>query len=427
MFDQISVPRLVRDLTTEDIVYIVNSQLNLANYLHRPEELPIQPDRVYVDNSQLWQDVLARRLRANITLKLQNFLLCDWFPRSPGLFYTEQAQWSREEAMHFVESAPSSTPPNIDDAEPSGRYGSGKEERDFTYIFNPYGKLSMLKGGIGSVRLRNKQIRQGDVWFVSASSTPTAHEGFPIALPDHLYQRYFEQMDEAGFLPSTLLGKLYYLPDELLTLYRDYSGVPQLYLLVEDVEPVELEVQRPFSISVAVSFTSSFENRPQMYAAYVTFYPQKPGSFERRVEWLAESYVHGRYQGQINTDFDEREFHFSNVVFSLDKVMNGRVNPDEVQQWLQAAPHHSYGPSRFLHDMEQTQQNLQVLQILRDQYSLEEFRDLCFKIDIRYDHLGGEALPGKARELLIHCQQRNRIPALIKVIRQERPHLPLSQ
>lgn len=425
MFDQISAPRLIRELTAEDIAYIVNSQMKMANYLHRSEELPAQPDKVYADNSQLWQDVLARRLRANITLKLQNFLLCDWFPRSPGLFYTEQAQWSREEAMHFVESAPSSTPPNIDEAEPSGRYGAGQDERDFTFIFNPYGKLSMLKGGIGSVRLRNKQIRQGDVWFVSASSTPTAHEGFPIALPDHLYQRYFERMDEAGFLPCTLVGKLHYLPDELVALYRDYSGVPQLYLLVEEVQPADITVQQPFSVSVAVSFTSSFEQHPQTYAAYVTFYPQKPGSFERRVAWLAESYVHGRYRGQIITDFDEREFHFPNVIFSLDKVMNNRIDADEVQQWLQTTQF--YGPLNFQHDMEQTQLNLQLLQILRDHYSLEEFRNLCFKLNVRYDHLGGEALPGKARELLIHCQQHERIHDLIAVIRQERPHLPLNQ
>ena len=68
---------------------------------------------------------------------------------------------------------------------------------------------------------------------MSASSTLTAHEGFPVALPDIQYQRYIDQIKTNGVLPCNLIGRLQFVPDILEKIYWDYENVPQLYLLVE--------------------------------------------------------------------------------------------------------------------------------------------------------------------------------------------------
>ena len=424
MIDQIEAPQLVKGLAPEDIAFIISAQLNLANYLHPPEELPPQPDKTYADNQSLWVDVLAKKLRARLTLQLTNFLLCDWFPRSPGLYYTDKALLARQEAQHSRVFAPES----IGETNLENQYRVADDAPDFTHIFNPYGKLSMLKGGVGSVRLREKEIGGGVVWFMAASQTPVAHEGFPVALPDDLYQRHFDQLHEQGFLACTLVGKLQNLPQDLDVLYKDYTGVPRLYLLVEEIRPLPTpSLTQPFRVSVATSFISDYESPGwnRMYAAYVTFYPQMHDSLERRVDWLENRYVKSRYQGKIVTDFDEREFHFPNVAFSLDKVMTHNLNTAETKSWLDSIHDEINIWPEFADDVAQMQANLHIHRVLCDYFNLEEFKSICFQIGVPYDHLGGNALPGKARELLFRCQRHNQIEALIAMIREQRPGLEI--
>ena len=425
MIDQIEAPRLFKGLAPEDIAFIISTQLNLANYLHPPEELPPQLDKSYEDNQTLWADVLAKRLRARLTMQLTNFLLCDWFPRSPGLFYTEKAHHARQEALYFRENMPLES---AGETSLENQYQVKDDAPDFTHIFNPYGKLSMLKGGVGSVRLREKELQDGVFWFMSASQTPVAHEGFPVALPDVLYQRHYDQLHEDGFMQCTLVGKLQNLPEDLAILYKDYTGVPRLYLLVEEVRPLPTpNLPQPFRVSVATSFISNYESPGwnRMYAAYVTFYPQLHGSLERRVDWLENRYVNSRYQGKIVTDFDEREFHFRNVAFSLDKVMTNNLNTAETKKWLASIHDELNIWPEYADDVVQMQANLHLHRILCDHFNLEEFKLLCFQLGVRYDHLGGDALPGKAKELLFHCQRNNQFDALLEMIRQQRPRLDI--
>jgi outer membrane protein assembly factor BamB len=61
--------------------------------------------------------------------------------------------------------------------------------------------------------------------------------------------------------------------------------------------------------------------------------------------------------------------------------------------------------------------------ILSDYLDLEEFRTLCFDIGVKYDHLGGEGLAGKARELVLHLQQHNALTQLIGWLNRQRPDI----
>ncbi len=339
MFERIVSPQLVKNLSDQDVAFVVVTQLSTINYLRPTERLQPLPDRRYTDNTSLWKDILERRLRANVVLTLEHFLLSEWFPRSPGLFHTQNAETARKAAMHFIESQPHQPDlDDVDDADRERRYetpGAALVSPEFTYIFNPYGKMNMLGGGIGSIRLRDKQIQFGRVWFMSASSTRVAHEGFPVAVPDEYYQRHADVISTKGFLPCTLVGRLQFLPEDLVKVYRGYTGVPQLYLLVEQIRPGEFPEDtesQPFRVSIPITFESRYEGYPRMYAAYVTFYPSKQGSLERRVEWLEKSYVTGLYRGRVVTDFDEQEVHFTNAVFTLQRVMKGEIDKDQLNQ-----------------------------------------------------------------------------------------------
>jgi hypothetical protein len=193
----------------------------------------------------------------------------------------------------------------------------------------------MLKGGVGCIRLRPKTLDIGSAWFLSASSTGVAHEGFPVAIPDDIFQGYIDSVKRRGALRCTLQGKLQFLPDPVVELYRDYRGVPQLYLLVEKLIPDSDQGHEQLLVSAGISFLSTFEGKEKMYASYATFDSGVPGSVDEVVDWIQDVYVKELYGGRVITDFDEQMTHFENATFSLRNIMNNRLNRDEVQTVIQ--------------------------------------------------------------------------------------------
>jgi hypothetical protein len=326
---------LLMPLFRDQILDELRTQLAIGNYLSPPEETAIQPDKTFTSNEVLWDAILSERVRSSCTIKLENFLLFEWFPRSPGLYYTDQAKSARKDALNYTIQYPiSSQLKGIDNA---SKVGDPLVIPDFMRIFDPYGKIQMLHGGIGSIRLKNRTIDKiGSVWFMTASSTCTAHEGFPIALPDHYYQQYIDQIVASGVAPCTIIGKLCFVPDTLQTLYQDSVRVPQLYLLVEDIKPAtRAESQKEIPrVSVAVMFRSNYQGGNNVFFSYVTFFPSKPGSFASRVDWLENTYVESMYKGEIITDFDEHKKWFETVQFGLHQILDKQISMKDVNEWV---------------------------------------------------------------------------------------------
>jgi hypothetical protein len=165
----------------------------------------------------------------------------EWFPRSPGLFHTKRGEIAREDPAHYRTS----------------RSFEEHHASPHPIVYDLYGKIRMLEGGLGCIRLLPKQTECGTLWFMSASSTQSAHEGVPIAMSDSDYNKCIGYITQHGVMPCSITGRLRFLPKPLLSLYGDYVDVPGLYLLVEDLEPArsyaKLPEGRPI-VSVAVTF-----------------------------------------------------------------------------------------------------------------------------------------------------------------------------
>ncbi|MBN1178297.1 MAG: caspase family protein [Anaerolineae bacterium] len=74
-------------------------------------------------------------------------------------------------------------------------------------------------------------------------------------------------------------------------------------------------------------------------------------------------------------------------------------------------------------DIEPSPESMRLQRLLRSRLDLEDFRTLCFDLGIRYDDLRGEGLAGKARELVLHLQQREALHLLVEWLRVERPDI----
>lgn len=220
---------------------------------------------------------------------------------------------------------------------------------DAIYVYDPHGKTEMLEGGIGSVRLKPKELPGGLTWFMGASSTPVAHEGIPVALPDALFAEYIDRISTEGAIRCSLTGRLRFLPRDFDPLFRDLVGVPQVYVMVEHVEASRARRVDHFLASGAVIVETGSDGPPPRYfdapaqgicAAYVSFLPSHRESIDLAAEWLADTYVRELLAGRVITDFDEQVRRFPGASFSLNRVMGGAIAMSEAENLLErcAAP-----------------------------------------------------------------------------------------
>jgi hypothetical protein len=198
-------------------------------------------------------------------------------------------------------------------------------------IFNPHGKLTMLESGIGSVRLAPLERDSELFWLCSASSIGWSDHGVPLVVPDALYQDVFPEIRETGCVRAKIRGRVHYIynntgsKDSLTRyirhkIYDTYHGLPRLYLYVDDIDRDDRlkDEGGDLKVCAAVTFISAYEaEKPRHYATYVGFNPSITNNMEDAVDWMTESYVEGRYQGRIVTDFDEQFPRFSDAIFSL--------------------------------------------------------------------------------------------------------------
>lgn len=65
----------------------------------------------------------------------------------------------------------------------------------------------------------------------------------------------------------------------------------------------------------------------------------------------------------------------------------------------------------------------QLHAFLVEHFNLEELKTLCFNLGVEYDDLGGEGRFGKARELVLFAERRDRLADLRAIMDQWRPNL----
>ena len=272
------IPKHLISLSEYQLEPYLATHLATANYrVASSEQIDAfeQPtQRVFYTNNSVWEAILYERLRrTDITVILDGFFIFEWLPRSPGLFHTEQGRYARRDAEHSIESV-----------------------SDGLIVYNPYGKASMLDGGVGNVRLKPIDVRDKSFVFMTASSNGICHEGFPVAVPIEFYNQCIDEITARGTVVRKLVGKLKFIPDGLSELYRGYAGVPQLYLEVENVlAPTHTQSRhmQELRVSVAASFISDYEGPDRVYATYVNFDPSERDSLRRAAEWIEQDYVVG--------------------------------------------------------------------------------------------------------------------------------------
>jgi hypothetical protein len=292
----------VAGLDEERIAQFLIEHLRNANLQGRGKAGQDAPDTEIRSNREFWLPILNERYRAYRWVKLINFQIIDWFPRTPGLYHTVRASMSRREARRYV-----------------------REEAGFRF-YEPRGKTHMMDGGIGAVRFKPMIIEGDECWLCTATSDEYCHTGVPVAIPNHIMARV--ELNKQ----FTITGQTRFLPEFLAHHFYHMTRIPQMYLLADSIE-ISGYSRESLQITPMVFFTG--ERRRQLEErGNVTFVTCRADSLlelDRAADWL-DQYV-GRYGGEIITNFDEQRPTFQHAPFSLQNVMNGRLDKARLQEF----------------------------------------------------------------------------------------------
>jgi hypothetical protein len=307
--------RINQELEHDGLSQVIDQQTRLTHYPLVNRFATAQTDLVQAvtTNEEAWRLFVEERLYDTRRVKLEHFHLFEWFPLSPGRFHTQQAKENRWVAAEMMVHT----------------------KRGFSF-FNPYGKASMIRGGVGAVRLRPRLVSGEPHYFMTASSNGVCHEGFPVLIPRRFYGALKRRLLSEGVVPVNLEGEMRYLFDELPSFFESYRELPQLFLHVDNLQvlPRPRNEVTNLVVSVALSFIGQYEGKEGMYATFGNFDPSSTQSLQKTINWLGKFYVTEQYKGVVVTDFDEVQPRFEGAIFGLPELMSGRLDSSQVKEFL---------------------------------------------------------------------------------------------
>jgi hypothetical protein len=305
-----------RYLEGQDVANILADALKTILYEKiYPKTIPNKVDRSYFDNESFWRDALSSRHFPSAYIVLDSFHLMEWLPFSPGRYFTGRAKESRY-------------------------FAADKISRD-RYEYLPGGKTSMVRGGIGAIRLAEKTIRGNTIHFLGASSTGIAHQGIPIALPSEEYHKVMPIIKERGGCKVKLVGSLQTMTENFPALDFD-EDIARYCLFAEEVTvegaSIQNELLTTAAIMFAVSESKGYYGDADKSWTFCSFHPGSSKNNERShaVEWLLDyAKRYSRNDPTILTDFDEHYSFPCRVEFPISDILRGTVDWETLRVYKQ--------------------------------------------------------------------------------------------
>ncbi len=309
------VTQLVADAFDNSLYNLVGKERNDRFDIYRNYS-PNREDKFYFENSNFWTETLLSYNAIGQRIRLKNFSLIEWLPSSPGLFFTGKAEVSRRKAeAHF-----------------------NALHREYL----PLGKLEMILGGIGSVRLGSEQNMQLSKYYLCGTSSGASHEGVPLIVERSLYANIISEIKEKGYCKGDIIGTIEILQTEKSIIIFDRE-VPKYCIVVEDFIRSNERTEN-LTVTIATAFQTDNNSwrimHDDSYSEYAwtfcSFEPQRgDANLVNAVNWINEYAF--RYSGssEILCDFDEHKNHFDTVLFSQREIMSGRFNKGKLQEFSQ--------------------------------------------------------------------------------------------
>jgi hypothetical protein len=300
-----------------DIISLLKDYIDVALFKDiKKEDYNSSKDKEITSNTELWNFLINNEGYPNQKIKIKNFFILEWIPTSPGQYFTFEAMDMRRQA----------------------------DRRSREYI-NPFQKFielrpnekeSMIKGGLGSLRLGPKKIEGETKHILGLSSSAISHQGIPLLINQTLYVKIVNEIKEKGLTCVNLTGSLRLIPSDNFGIKVRYNkNVPKYCIEAEEIETIKFSPISP-QVSIAILYNKHESDWGSNYGhSFCTFEPiQRDNQLKLAIEWLNDYAV--RYSGDVEPniigDFDEYYEHFTSVDLPIIQIANGHIPYDKLKE-----------------------------------------------------------------------------------------------
>ena len=302
----------------KEVIKIIYNYYNLKEYIEfKYQDIFKQESITIIDayskynaisgDEIFWTKIFANELKIGDYVRLLNFQLSPWFPRKPGIYWTQTAKEAREKAF---------------------RSRVAKIENG-VIVFDRYGKNLMVElGGIGSVNFRKDR----DNILVTATCSGNTDQGVPILMSREIWNKIQNEYKSYKKIEVDLEGIIGLVPLEFDTLLFRNSGMQKIVFQVNSILNVKSKIS---DLNINVTPWTIFEipNRNEPFGFTYATHNLYKGDIKSSVDWI-KNYVYDNKGNLIVTDFDE-EMNYLDAQFPLNKCMSNVIDEKEILRYLQ--------------------------------------------------------------------------------------------
>jgi hypothetical protein len=145
---------------------------NLYSRIDRVIDVDTKSTSEYTTNEALCNDLLSGKNHNSVVLR--EFYLTEWAPQSPGMYFTADGAASRSYAKRYF------------------RYSRAE--------FVPLGEGAMILGGVGSLRLKPREIDGKEYFIFGATASRITYEGIAVLCTQEVYLFLINQIKQREVL-----------------------------------------------------------------------------------------------------------------------------------------------------------------------------------------------------------------------------------
>jgi hypothetical protein len=238
------------------------------------------------------------------SVSLNRFRITDWFPRTPGVYWSQRAQMARQEVQVRTHA-----------------------DAELGECFSPYSKTTLINAGIGTIRLRPRMIDGVECWLATALTGAECQGGIPLAIPDSVRREagvdWGDRVNVHGhvrFLQDAGLEEI------AISVHHAYP----LIVLVHKLEGVEnRRSQDPIIITPVALF--KYSDADYVGTTFVTCGAGSDAEIDVAADWM-EKYAK-KYGGRVITNFDEQRPILADAPLSYQRLVNKTYDQTLLQRY----------------------------------------------------------------------------------------------
>lgn len=241
------------------------------------------------------------------TVRLREFRIVDWFPRTPGVYWSRNAVSARESARCHTRD---------NDAELGNYFGPDLK------------KNLVVDGGLGTIRLLRRKIDNEFCWLATALTGTECHGGIPLAIPMTLLNKSGIRWGDY----CNLRGRVRFLQEVGLNdIAASVRHARPLIVFIEELEGVTThQAPEPILITPVVLFYVRGEYGDFQYT-FVNCNAGQDAELDTAGDWI-ERYA-AKHGGQVITNFDEQRPLLADAPLSYQRLVARTYDRDLIRNF----------------------------------------------------------------------------------------------